>query len=114
MNKLIYQLRKKLHISQSELATKAGVCQSTISRIERTCLAVNYKIIFKILIYLQSREFGTNNPIKTVFSKQLIAFLFSLTDFLEIQQFICKDPEKAVRFFSSCFFKTYPSILLKS
>ena len=99
MDRLILKWRRKLLITQKQLANNIGVHQSTISRIEHNCFQANYKIIFKILIYFKAQQANFKSPLKTVISKNLIEFLVYLSMNEESQNIIENNPKKAANFF---------------
>jgi len=59
MQNLLKQLRRRNCLTQQEVADALNIQQSTISRLEKNCDFTSWKIIKKILIFLQanSRDF---------------------------------------------------------
>lgn len=98
MNKLIRELREQAHLSQTKLAALMGVNQSTISRLEHDCSNTNYKLIFKILLFLQQKTKQTNDHMpswKQWYTRHGMEFLTHVMDHEIMRHFIMQNPQQA-------------------
>ena len=96
MSQLIRQLRQTAQLSQAKLASLMGVHQSTISRLEQDCSNTNYKLIFKILLFLQQKTAAANVPVwQQWYTRHGMEFLCHLMNHEAMRQFILTNPLQA-------------------
>jgi transcriptional regulator with XRE-family HTH domain len=77
----VKQIRKALHLSQTELADRIGMSRSFISQVEKGGLKCGYDFIFKLsdifnvnlyyLVHGEGEMFGTENPRPSMDGKEV-------------------------------------------
>ncbi len=92
MNNLIKKLRIRRDITQKEVAQNVGIQQSTISRMEKNCDNVSWKLILKVLIYLKADSNEINKFLSNYSNIKYHYFFNMLIEDENIRNNIIKDP----------------------
>lgn len=71
-------MRISLGYSQSQLARLVHINQSTISRIERDCLNTSFRLVFKILLFLQAKKFGGERVTRSLLNDNVLEFVLQI------------------------------------
>lgn len=106
MGKAIKQYRRKLNLSQKQLAKIAMVSQSTISRLETDCATTNYQVVYKIMLYLKARSFDNETLNQHLINPNSLEFMMRVIDNPRTRQLINCRPSAAARLLSSALSKT--------
>ena len=96
MSELIRELRVKLGISQAQLARAVNANQSTISRIEHNGLNTNYRLVYKILLFLQTKKFSEGNIMRSFLNNDVLEFMVRVMQHNALRQQINQDPQAVV------------------
>ncbi len=92
MSDLIKKLRCRQGLTQSNVASKIGVKQSTISRIENGITNISWDVILKVLLCLKASNKEINDFLNSVSSNNCYEFFSLIVQDFKIREMINKDP----------------------
>jgi len=92
MQNLLKRLRQRNCLTQQQLADALNIQQSTISRLEKNCNFTSWKVIKKILIYLQASNHDLKLFLLNYNYQKIEPFIELLFNDLNIVKQIEKEP----------------------